>query len=144
MLYAWNSCPVPGTDISHSLVPVGREFAFPINFSASKHWELASSPSTVDSYSKELAARLQACHLVANLLVREQHSYHCKLINARRPDPRIYSLGDIVFACCAVKSNSSREQVDKLQYIFTGPWRIIAILKGASYELEHCDNIKRK
>ena len=32
LLYAWNSCPVPGTDISHSLVAVGREFAFPDQF----------------------------------------------------------------------------------------------------------------
>ncbi len=28
LLYAWNSCPIPGTDISQSLVAVGREFAF--------------------------------------------------------------------------------------------------------------------
>ncbi len=32
LLYAWNSCPVPGMDISRSLVAVGLEFAFPINF----------------------------------------------------------------------------------------------------------------
>jgi hypothetical protein len=32
--YAWNSCPVPGTDISRSMVAVGREFAFPIDFSS--------------------------------------------------------------------------------------------------------------
>jgi hypothetical protein len=38
LLYAWNSCPVPGTDISCSLVAVGREFVFPINYSHSKHW----------------------------------------------------------------------------------------------------------
>ena len=37
LLYAWNSCPVPGTDISRSLVAVGREFAFPIDFSSGKH-----------------------------------------------------------------------------------------------------------
>ena len=52
LLYAWNSCPVPGTDISHSLVVVGREFTFLIDFSSGKHWELTSSPSTVVSYSK--------------------------------------------------------------------------------------------
>ncbi len=27
--------------------------------------------------------------------------------------------------------------VDKLQFAFTGPWRITALLKGASYKLEH-------
>jgi hypothetical protein len=30
-LYAWNSCPIPGTDISRSFCAVGREFAFPID-----------------------------------------------------------------------------------------------------------------
>ena len=37
LLYAWNSCPIPGTDISRSLVAVGREFAFPIDYSTNKH-----------------------------------------------------------------------------------------------------------
>jgi hypothetical protein len=55
LLYAWNSCPVPGTDISRSLVAVGREFAFPIDYSRSKHWELTFSPATVDMYFKQLA-----------------------------------------------------------------------------------------
>lgn len=35
LIYARNSAPVAGTDLSYSLVPVGREFHFPINFSAS-------------------------------------------------------------------------------------------------------------
>jgi hypothetical protein len=96
LLYAWNSCPVPGTDISHSLVAVGREFAFPIDFSSGKHWELTSSASTVVSYSKELATRLSACREVAELLVQEQHLYHREYINTRRPDPQIYSIGNIV------------------------------------------------
>jgi hypothetical protein len=76
LLYAWNLCPVPGTDISHSLVAVGREFAFPINYSSRKHWELTSSPSNVVTYSKELATHLSACRKVAELLVQEQRAYH--------------------------------------------------------------------
>jgi hypothetical protein len=51
LLYTWNSCLVPGTDISCSLVAVGREFAFPIDFSTNNYWELASLPSTVVTYS---------------------------------------------------------------------------------------------
>jgi hypothetical protein len=98
LLYVWNSCPVPGTDISRSLVAVGREFAFPIDYSSGKHWELTSSPSTVVTYSKNLATRLSACREVAELLVKEQRAYHHELINARRPNPRIYYIGDIVFA----------------------------------------------
>ena len=76
LLYAWNSCPVPGTDISRCLVAVGREFAFPIDFSSEKHWELTSLPSTAVSYSKELATRLSTLREVTELLVEEQQSYH--------------------------------------------------------------------
>jgi hypothetical protein len=44
-LYALNSYPIPGADISWSLVAVGREFAFPIDYSTDKNWELTSSQS---------------------------------------------------------------------------------------------------
>jgi hypothetical protein len=93
LLYAWNSCPVPGMDISCSLVAAGQEFAFPIDYSSGKHWELTSLPSTVVSYSKELATHLSACRKVAKILVKEQRLYHCELVNARCPDPHIYSVG---------------------------------------------------
>ena len=32
LIYAWNSCPVLGTDISCSLVAVGREFSSQLTF----------------------------------------------------------------------------------------------------------------
>jgi hypothetical protein len=98
LLYAWNLCPVPGTDISCSLVAVGREFVFPINYSSRRHWELTSLPSTVVSYSIELATHLLACREVAEILDKEQRLYHCELINACCPDPHIHSVGNIVFA----------------------------------------------
>ena len=84
------------------------------------------------------------CRQVAEMLVREQRSYHRELINARQPDPHIYSIGDILFARRAVKSDAARGNVDKLQYAFTGPWRVTAVLPGASYELEHCDKTLKK
>ena len=107
ILYAWNSCPIPGTDISRSLVAVGHAFAFHIDFPSGKHWELTSSASTVVLHSKKLTTRLSACRKVAELLVEEQHAYHCKYSNARRPDPQIYSIGNIVFACRAVRSHAA-------------------------------------
>jgi len=74
LIYAWNSCPVPGTDIFCSMVAVGCEFAFPIDLSARKHAELYSAPGTVESYSKELATRLESCREVAMLLVTERRA----------------------------------------------------------------------
>ncbi len=56
LIYEWNLCPIPGTDISRSLVAVGRKFAFLIDFSMDKHRKLTSSlPRTVESDSKDLA-----------------------------------------------------------------------------------------
>jgi hypothetical protein len=139
LLHAWNSCPVLGTNISHSLVLVGQEFTFLIDYSTGKHWELPSSPTTVMTYSKELVMRLTACRTIAELLVKKQCAYHKEFINANRPNPRANNVGDIVFAQCAVRSVSHREQVvDKLQYAFTGPWKVTAVLPNASYSLKHC------
>ncbi len=56
----------------------------------------------------------------------------------RPPGPKLYSVGDIVFARQAICSNATRGQVDKLTYPFTGPWQIIARLHGVSYKIKHC------
>jgi hypothetical protein len=140
LLNTWNSCPVPGTDISRSLVAVGREFAFPIDYSCSKHWELTSSPAMVDTYSKQLAERLTACRDIALLLVRKQREWHRALINSRCQDPCVYSPGDIDFARHVTCSDAARGCVGKLEYAFTCPWRVTASLHGGSYSLEHCNN----
>ena len=124
LLYAWNSAPIPGTDLSRCFVALGREFQFPIDFSAEKHMDLTSTPASVTSYSRDLATRLSALRDVAALLVNEQRAYHREFINARRPDPKIYSIGDTVFARRATCSSAIRGQVDKLIYPFTGPWLI--------------------
>ena len=78
------------------------------------------------------------------LLVKEQRCWHRELINSRRRDPRVYSVGDIVFSCRATRSDSKCGQVDKLMHPFTGPWRIVASLPGASYEIELCNKPSRR
>ena len=134
--YAWNSAPIPGTDLSRSFVAIGREFQFPIDFSADKHWEL--------TYATDLAAHLRASREVAKIFVEEQSSMHREFINAHRQDPKVYSVNDVVFACRSIQSDSSWGRIDKLSYPFTGPWRIIAALQGASYEIEHFSTKKRE
>ena len=137
LIYAWNSCPVPGTDILRSLITVGHEFQFPIDFSSGKAAALISAPGSVESYSCLLAERLGACHEVALLLVREQRCWHREPVNSRRRDPQKHNIGDIVFARRATHLDSKRGIVDKLMYAFTGPRRVTASLPGASYELQH-------
>jgi hypothetical protein len=144
LIYVWNSCPVPGMDISHSMVAVGCKFAFPINFSTQKHAKLTSAPGTVESYSCKLATWLDACRKVAMLLVRKHHAWHQELVNSCQQYPRVYSKGDIVFARRATRSSAKHGKVDKLMHAFTGPWRILRSLPGASYELEFVHNPKRR
>jgi hypothetical protein len=140
LLYAWNSCLVPGTDISCSLVAVGQEFAFRIDYSSSKPWELTSSPATVESYSKDLVDRLSACCKIAMLLVREQREWHQELVNSHCRDLCIYSPGNIVFARCATRFDAACGWVGNLEYAITGPWQILEALHGGSYSIEHRHN----
>ncbi len=98
----------------------------------------------MESYSQDLRTHLSALCEVAHLLVQEQRAYHQKMINSRHPDPRTYSVGNTVFAYCAIRSNATKGYVDKLQYEFTGPWCITVALKGTSYKLEHCFTPSRK
>ena len=138
LLYAWNSHPVPRTNISCSLVAVRREFAFRIGFSSGKHWQLTPSPATVESYSKDLVTRLSACCEIADLLVSATRDWHRALVNLCRSDPHVYSPGGIVFACCATRSDASKGRVGKLEDKFMGPWPIIESLKSTLYTIEHC------
>ncbi len=94
--------PSPGWTFLGALLLSDADFAFPIDYSAGKHWELVSSPSMVMTYSKELAMRLTVCRAIAELLVKEHRAYHRKFINANHPNPRVYAIGDIVFARQAV------------------------------------------
>eukprot|EP00956_Cyclotella_meneghiniana_P034898 scaffold109224_cov64-Cyclotella_meneghiniana.AAC.4 len=143
LLYAWNSAPVAGTDIPRSLVVTGRVFHFPIDYSTSKHLELTSSAANVTNYARDQAQLLSASREIAKVLLDEHRSWHREYVNRNRPNPRIYDIGDIVFAQRATKSDATRGRVGKLMYPMTGPWRITEKLPGASYRIEHCHRPSR-
>ena len=136
-LYAWNSAPVVGTDISRSLLVVGREFQFPIDFSADEHHILTSNSAKTHSYAASQADLLTYSRAVAQELIHHHRAYHREYVNSRRPNPRLYTVGDVVFARRAVKSIASRGLVGKLMNSFTGPWIITEKLAGSSYSLRH-------
>jgi hypothetical protein len=46
--------------------------------------------------------------------------------------------GDIVFAHRATRSIASKGRVEKIEYKFTEPWKIVESLKGAIYAVDHC------
>ena len=54
LLYAWNSAPIPGTDLPRSLVAISRVFSFPLDLSGSKHLELTASPGALSLTPKSM------------------------------------------------------------------------------------------
>ena len=136
-LYAWNSAPVPATDLSRSLLTVGREFQFPIDFCLDKHRSLVSTPDRVTSFAKEQAKLLAASRFLGKHLIEEHRSMSREIINQSRPDPKIYQVGQRVFARRAIKSKKSSNVVAKVKYAYTGPWTVQRRLDGSSYEIKH-------
>ena len=143
LLYAWNSAPCVGTEIPRSVVVTGRVFSFPIDFSASKHLDLTSTPDEVTNYAKTQAQLLSASKDILKVLIEEHRSYHRERINSLRRDPRVFNVDDIVFARRATRSDSKRGKVGKLMYAMTGPWRVVEKLPGGSYRIVHCSNKNR-
>ena len=98
LLYAWNSAPIAGTNLSRSLVAIGHKFSFPIDLLASKHLELTSSLESVQSYAKTQAELVNASRDITKVLLKEHHAYYRDLVNSRRHDRHLFKEGDVVFA----------------------------------------------
>jgi hypothetical protein len=116
--------PYPAHTYLAALSLLVESFNFPSTFPLTSTWNLTFTPASVTSYSHELATRTSALREIATLLVAEQRAHHREFINACQPDPKIYSVGETVFARRATQSDAGRGQVDKLIYPFTGPWLI--------------------
>ena len=82
--FAWNSAPVSGTDISRSLVALGREFSFPIDFTVPQKFSLDLSPSAVESYASTLSSTLSKSREIFEILINEHRAYHRELRNSQR------------------------------------------------------------
>jgi hypothetical protein len=143
--YAWNSAPVVGTDMSRSLVAIGRELSFPIDFvsSSSRVFSETVDPSVVTSYSKDMLALLEKCQEVYRILIAEHRAMHRELRNSQLPAPFRFNIGDIVLAKKQVKSIASIGRVAKLEYEVNGPWKVITVLPGGSYQLESLTSTKQ-
>ena len=133
LLYGWNSCPIPLTDTLRSLVVCGREFTFPIDFSAKTAVRLTSSKKWIESFAAEQARLLKSSRAVAKLLIEELCACHQVRINDLRPDPKEYVIGDRVFSRRKVQSDKKKGRVSKTGYHYTEPCRVLEKLDGSSY-----------
>ena len=58
-----------GTDISHSMRGVGRDFIFPNDYSIDSHYMVTSNPKKVANYAGEQAALLSCGREIAHELI---------------------------------------------------------------------------
>jgi hypothetical protein len=136
LCYAWNSCPVTGTDLSRSLLVVGREFQFPIDFTSRYHVTYDLEVETIKSYSEDLCELLTKCREIYTLLISEHRAMHREYRNAQINHVRKFNTGDIVFTNVQVQSKRSSGTVAKLAYIRRGPYKVVKEFKSGSYELQ--------
>jgi hypothetical protein len=136
LTYAWNSCPVLGTDLSRSLLTVGREFHFPIDFESDRRLSFEPSDKEKKLFAANLTDLLEKSREIYLLLITEHRAAHREYRNAQINQPREFKVGDIVFTNVQVQSKAKTGTVTKLAYIKRGPYKVIKDYIGGSYELE--------
>jgi hypothetical protein len=135
LCYAWNSAPITGTDLSRSLLVVGREFRFPIDIVNNRHITYNIDEIKIRSFANDLVSLLTKCREVYALLIQEQRTMHREYRNAQLKHPKKFKLNDIVFTNVQIQSNSKTNQVKKLSYTRRGPYKIVKLHPSGSYDL---------
>jgi hypothetical protein len=135
LTYAWSSCPVLGTDLSQSLLIVGREFRFPIDFEADRRVSFETSDKEKKLFADNLTDLLRKSREIYLLLIAEHRAAHREYRNAQIDHPRQFKLGDIVFTNVQVQSKAKTGAVAKLTYIKRGPYKIVESYAEGLYEL---------
>jgi hypothetical protein len=77
LCYAWNSCPVTTTDLSRSLLTVGREFQFPIDFTSRYHISYDMDEKVVRKYAYKLCDLMIKSREIYEILISEQSIAKC-------------------------------------------------------------------
>jgi hypothetical protein len=133
--YAWNSAPIDDTDVTRSMVAVGRDFRFPIDV------ELSPTPTLNDSrnsalfnYLRNVSNDSKFAQSLVEILVQERRERHRDRHNKDKVQPQ-FKLGDVVKAHVQVSSNKSTGEVKKLSYQARGPFQITACLGHNSYKV---------
>ena len=136
LCYAWNSAPITGTDLSRSLLVVGREFKFPIDISNNRHITHNIDEVNIRSFADDLVQLLTKCREIYILLIQEQRSMHREYRNSQLTNPTKFKINDLVFTNVQIQSNSKQGKVKKLSYSRRGPYKILKCHPSGSYDLK--------
>ena len=135
--YAWNSSPISGTDISKSLLVMGREYNFPIDFATDDVFSTNNNPQLIFEYTKSLVEILSQSRDIYKILIDEHRAMHRELRNSEIKNEIEFKIGDVVFARRQVQSNKKKGLANKSQFTSTGPWRVIINNKNGTYDIQH-------
>ena len=112
VIYGWNSCPVPMTDITRSMLVCVREFSLSIDFSHKTLICLTGNKKWTETYAANQARLLLHSCEITSLLLNETCSHHQTKTNELKPGPLGCKVGSIVLETCAVKSDKANNKVD--------------------------------
>ena len=136
LVYAWNSAPVVGTDISRSLLVTGREYRFPIDIADSKHVTFNINETKLRSFARDLTTLLTKCREIYKVLIEEHRAMHREYRNSQLSNPKKFKINDIVFSNVQIQSSSKSGKVKKLSYTRRGPYKITKCYPSGSYDLK--------
>ena len=88
LVYAWNSAPIPLTDITRPMVVTGQNFSFLIDFLVEKAVWLTGSCCWAKSFAACQAQLLLHSREIASLDINETRAYHRERMNDLLPDPK--------------------------------------------------------
>jgi hypothetical protein len=97
LTYAWNSCPVLGTDLSRLLLMVRREFHFPIDFEANHRVSSEATDNSKKCFAENLTDLLLKSREIYVLLITEHGAVQQEYRNAKIKFPGEFKVGDIIF-----------------------------------------------
>lgn len=127
------------SDTNISRIVTGREFHFPINYSAdTMHQMLTSLSARVVSFAGGQAQLLKASRAVAHELVHQHRAYHCELMKravAPYPSSIRKVTSHFTFIRRTVKFDKAKGRVGKVVTPYRGPWEVVEKLAGSSYAL---------
>jgi hypothetical protein len=134
LTYAWDSWPVLGTDLSRSLLTVGREFHFPIDFTTNRNFSFDATDKSTKSYAAEMTDLLQKCRIIYVMLIAEHRAAHREYRNAQINKLREFKFNDIVFTIVQeeVQSKQGSGMVKRLAHVKRGPYRIVKDYKSGA------------
>ena len=108
-LYAWNTAPVDGTNITRSLAAIGREFPFPIELREDAPIQSVSQNTTEVVLERTEAFLPLLCKQqdIFKALLEDQRKHHRKLVNKNCTEQK-FEVDDLVVVKVQVQSNKDR------------------------------------